>query len=223
MNKYEELMDKVEVTPEMRERVLYGIGENLARNQEKTVDIVDITQATGVNRGKRTGLYRKLLPLAACFALLLLAGIAVPRLLHPIPDYTGDETQVIPDITEWASAEELSEKVGFPVEDISTLKEQSEETIYLAQWDMAEIQYLVDGQTISYRKSQPAGEDNSGVYETYESERTETVNGQEYTLKGNGDTCSLILWEDEDYSYSIYFEEAVSVEQAEAIVIEEVG
>ena len=220
MSKYEELMEKVEVTPEMRERVLDGIGEKMVANQKKPANIVDITQNVDSNNRKKTRTYRKFLPLAACFALLLLAGVAIPRLLHKVPDYTGDETQVIPDITEWASAEELSEKVGFLVEDISTWKEQSEETTYLAEWGMAEIQYLVDGQTISYRKSQPAGEDNSGVYETYESERTETVDGYEYTIKGNGDTCSLILWEDEDYSYSIYFEEAVPVEQAEKIVVE---
>lgn len=220
MNKYEELMDKVEVTPEMRERVLDGIGEKMTVAQEKTANIVDITRIADLNCRKRAGIYRKLLPLAACFALLLLAGIAVPRLRHPMPDYTGDETQVVPDITEWTSAEELSEKVGFPVEDISSLKEEAEETTYLAEWGMAEIRYLVDGQTISYRKSQPAGEDNSGVYKTYEFERTGTVDGHEYTLKGNGDTCSLILWEDEDYSYSIYFEKAVSVEQAEKLEVE---
>lgn len=222
MNKYEELMEKVEVTPEMRERVLDGIGEKMSVDQKKTTNIVDITQTTDSIHRKKTGIYRKLLPLAACFALLLLAGIAVPRLLHPIPDYTGDETQTVTDITEWTSVEELSEKVGFPVEDIQSLKERAEEVTYLAECDIAEIQYRVDGQTISYRKSQPSGEDNSGVYETYESERTETANGQEYTLKGNGDTCSLILWTDEDYSYSIYFEEAVPTEQVEAIAAEAV-
>lgn len=220
MNKYEEVMDKVEVTPEMRERVLNGIDEKLSKNQEKAVNIVDITQTSKANRRKRTGIYRKLLPLAACFALLLLAGIAVPRLFYKAPDYTGDETQAVPDITEWGSAEELSEKVGFQVEDIFSLKEKAEDTTYLAEWGMAEIQYHIDGQTISYRKSQPSGEDNSGVYETYEFERIETANGHEYTLEGNGDTCSLILWTEKDYSYSLYFEEAVSTEQAEAILTE---
>ena len=220
MNKYEEVMDKVEVTPEMRERVLNGIGEKLSRNQEKAVNIVDITQTSKANRRKRAEIHRKLLSLAACFALLLLAGIAVPRLFYKAPDYTGDETQAVPDITEWASAEDLSEKVSFPVEDIFSLKEKAGDTTYLAEWGMAEIRYLVDGQTISYRKSQPAGEDISGVYETYESERTGIVDGHEYSLKGNGDTCSLILWTDDEYSYSIYFEEAVPTEQAEAILTE---
>ena len=220
MNKYEVMVDKVEVTPEMRQRVLNGIGEKLSKNQEKAVNIVDITRTKGANRRKRTGIYRKLLPLAACFALLLLAGVAVPRLFYKAPDCTGDETQAVPDITEWASAEELSEKVGFSVDDIFSLKEKAEDITYLAEWGMAEIQYHIDGQSISYRKSQPVGEDNSGVYETYEFERTETADGHEYTLKGGDDTCSLILWTDKDYSYSLYFEEAVPTEQAEAILTE---
>ena len=55
------------------------------------------------------------------------------------------------------SAEALSEKVGFPVKDIPSLKAQADETTYLAEWGMAEIQYLIDGHTISYRKSQPSG------------------------------------------------------------------
>lgn len=222
MHKYEELMEKVEVTPEMRERVLDGINKKLSVNQKKTEKTVDITRNINIRHRKRAEIYRKILPLAACFALLLLAGIAIPRLLHKAPDYTGDETQVAPDITEWTSAEALSEKVGFPVKDIPSLKAQADETTYLAEWGMAEIQYLIDGHTISYRKSQPSGEDNSGVYEAYELERTETINNQEYTLKGTGDTCSLILWTDADYSYSLYFEEAVATERAEAIVTEAV-
>lgn len=212
LNKYEELMEKVEVTPEIRKRIQKEINKSFAEDQERSADIVDITRKTGFHR-------RKLFPLAACFALLLLAGIALPRLLHPVPDYTGDETQVVPDIAEWSSAEELSEKVGFPVTEIPVLKEQAEEIQYLSLWDTAEIQYTIDGSTVSYRKSQ-GSEDNSGVCETYEQERTETVNEQQYTLKGSGTECSLILWTDGNYSYSIYFEEAASKEQAETIIKE---
>lgn len=212
LSKYEELMEKVEVTPEMRERVEKGIEKELAADSIMPTHIVDITRKKGFHSRKR-------LSLAACFALLLLAGIVLPRLLHPVPDYSGDETQVIPEIAGWSSTEELSEKMGFPVSDIAFLKEQAEETAYLSVWDIAEIQYTTDDHLVTYRKSL-GNEDNSGVYETYEQETTETVNGQQYILKGNGTECSLILWTDEEYSYSIYFEEAVPKEQAETIIKE---
>ena len=64
--KYGELMDKIELTPEMRERVLAGVERKLA----------------GGKAGRRS-LLRRGLPLVACLALVITAVLALPRVTTP--------------------------------------------------------------------------------------------------------------------------------------------
>ena len=59
------------------------------------------------------------LSVAACLVVLLAGVLALPRLF---PGHSSDSPDIlaVPDIAEAASAAELSDLVGFPVEDIGT-------------------------------------------------------------------------------------------------------
>lgn len=184
---YDEIMGRLEVTPEMRRRVLEHIArEDIAPAPAKAVSLSAL---------------RRRLSVAACFVLLLAGAAALPRLL----DRTGMEPPVltVPDIVEAASLQELSGLVGFEVTESFSLPFQAEKTAYRAYWsEMAEIEYSGGGCTATYRQSQGTDE-NSGDYNVYGDIRTITVDGTAVTLKGDGGTYVLALWTDGTYTGSL--------------------
>ena len=120
---YDAVMEHLQVTPDMRRRVLEHIRQ------------ADLSRRAASPSG-----YRRALAAAACLALLA-AGAAVLPLLS---SETEPEPPVlsVPDIAPYASASDLAQAVGFPVEELSALPFQPEQTTYLSYWgEMAQIQY----------------------------------------------------------------------------------
>ena len=186
--KYDEIMEKVEVSGEMKTRILSRLsGIEPAQNPRPKI----------VNFSAR----RRYLT-AACLAVLLLGSIALPQLWNsgqPAPDYVIS----VPHIAGAASAEELSEMVGFAVTDLPNLPFEIDQAIYTAYGDqLAEITYQGDGQTATFRKSM-GREDNSGDYTIYSATVVLQLNGMTVTLKGGGETYTLAVWSDGEYAYSL--------------------
>lgn len=184
---YDELMEKIEVTPEMRQRVLEHIAQE------------DITPVSSkVARFPAIGKY---ISIAACFALLLAGTAVLPRLL----DRGGPEPPVLtaPNIVEAGSVEELSELVGFEVTTEFSLPFEVEKTAYRSYWnEMAEIEYSGGECSATYRQSQ-GSEDNSGDYNLYKDTTGITVKGRNVTLKGNDGIYVLAVWTNGAYSCSM--------------------
>ena len=105
------------------------------------------------------------LSVAACLVVLLAGVLALPRLF---PGHSSDSPDIlaVPDIAEAASAAELSDLVGFPVEDIGTaLSFEVQEAAYIAYWKEL-ITYTGATQTVTCRKA-VGTEPPSGMYEDY--------------------------------------------------------
>ena len=103
------------------------------------------------------------LSVAACLVVLLAGVLALPRLF---PGHSSDSPDIlaVPDIAEAASAAELSDLVGFPVEDIGTaLSFEVQEAAYIAYWKEL-ITYTGATQTVTCRKA-VGTEPPSGMYE----------------------------------------------------------
>lgn len=101
------------------------------------------------------------LSVAACLVVLLADILA-------LPGHSSDSHDIlaVPDIAEAASAAELSDLVGFPVEDISTaLSFEVQEAAYIAYWKEL-ITYTGATQTVTCRKA-VGTEPSSGMYEDY--------------------------------------------------------
>lgn len=176
--KYKEIMDKIEVTPEMRQRVLQNVEAAHARK-------------------KKRALVRQIVSLAACVAIILCCWYAWQ------PRQQEQGMQAVPQIENVASISELSQKTGVPIAELTNLPFAVTETAYVSYWEeLAEIQYVGEANTLYYRKS-PGTEDNSGDYNTYGKEEALSVSGCTITLKGNDDGCSLATWTDGTYAYSI--------------------
>lgn len=194
---YNEIMDRIEVTEEMRQRVLSRIAQE------------DIEPAHP--RVLRFPAWKKYLSAAACLILVLTGAAALPRLIQLLPPREGD-VQVISPIQEASSLVELSGLVGFGVRP-AALPFTPEETVYCAYWnELAQVQYSGQGQTATYRQS--AGEsDNSGDYTTYHHVAELTTGGLSVTLKGEADAYVLAVWMDGGFSYSLRLSQGLTEAQ----------
>ena len=188
MRRYDEIMEKIKVTSEMRQRVL----ERIARE--------DITPV--LSKAARLSVIRKYFAVAACFVLLLAGVTTVPRLLRNIE--TGSPVQqAIPNIAEAESVEDLSQLVGFEVTENFSLPFEVKETAYYSYWgEMAEIEYSGGESSATYRQSRGRN-DNSGDYNVYNDIAEITIKNGNVTLKGNDGMYVLAIWMDGTYSYSL--------------------
>lgn len=194
---YDEIMDRIEVTEEMRRRVL----DRIARE--------DIEPARP--RVLRFPAWKKYLSAAACLILILTGAAALPRLIPLLPPREGD-VQVISPIQEASSLAELSRLVGFAVRP-AELPFAPEEISYCAYWnELAQIQYSGQGQTATYRQSTGAS-DNSGDYTTYRDVAQLTVGGLSATLKGEAGAYVLAVWTDGGFSFSLHLSQGLTEAQ----------
>lgn len=191
--KYNEAMEHIEVTPEMRSRILDNI-ENIDFAEKKRTKIVRFPNI------------KRFATLAACLAVMLVGALTLPNLLD-----ISNEPPVIEnnDIVEVSSVEELSKTVGFEVSEPGNLPFEPESVVYTAYWaEMAEIIYTNDEQTVAFRKG-IGSDDVSGDYNSYELTNEISVNDINATLKGNGETYTLAIWTDGEFAYSLSLSEGV--------------
>ena len=191
--KYNEAMEHIEVTPEMRSRILDNI-ENMDFAEKKRAEIVRFPNI------------KRYATLAACLAVMLVGALTLPNLLD-----VSNEPPVVEnnDIVEVSSVEELSETVGFEVVELGNLPFEPESVVYTAYWaEVAEIVYTSGEQTAVFRKG-IGSDDVSGDYNSYELTSEISVNDINITLKGNGETFTLAIWTDGEFAYSISLSEGI--------------
>lgn len=183
---YDEILERIEVTPEMRRRALQRIAaEDIVPAKLKVLRFPKL---------------KKYLPAAACLVLVIAGAVTLPRLIQL---QTPGNVQVIPQIEEAASPDGLSRLVGFEVNVGFVLPFAPEETTYCSYWnELAQIQYSGAGQTATYRQSAGTA-DNSGDYTAYGDVAEITANGLSVTLKGDKGVYLLAVWTDGTFSYSL--------------------
>lgn len=205
MSKYEELMDKITVTPEMQERILKNIRE---QNPEKK-KIVSFQRI------------RKYASIAACLAVLI-AGVTSMTLWNQHENGDQREEQnpgmemTYGGVTEQENRESLEQAVGFPVQELSELPFEVTGTSYVSYWDqIAEITYSGTDGTIVFRKAvrEKEAEDISGDFNEYEHEEQVIADETEITCRGNGEKEYVAVWQDGTYSYAILAEDGIAREE----------
>lgn len=215
---YHEIMERVEVTEEMRTRILGKIKSNENSSSSKNSPL----SKPGLEKFwlLRT---RRALPAAACFLLFILSAIFLPQLMAPKQSGPSDELlgAVGSGITECASAAELSQKLGFPVSDLHGLPFEPETVSYDAySYGMAQITYeAASEESLTFRKSQENG-DNSGDYSLYDVTLQIDINGSTVTLKGDGTRYFLAVWQADGYSYSLSSHKGMTEEMFLEIISE---
>lgn len=210
MSKYNEIMDKIEVTEDMRQRVLKNV-------EEECSNADNVIQFPSRNKKK----YASLVGVAAVAAVCIIAGKGIIGNTPTVPDNPEGDVMIQGPV-EAGSAQELSNNVGFEISDIKALADKADEIYYSSIGDIAEIMYSTADNTISYRKA-PGSDDISGDYNTYVTIVEKEIDGINMTIKGNEDENDVnkffnAIWTKDGYSYSLSFENGVDVTEIEEII-----
>ena len=172
-------MDRIELTPEMRERVLANVEHELQGRS-----------------ARRPFALRRVLVLAACLALVIAAAVALPPLAYP-------DVESRPGIEAVRDVSELSDAVGFEVREPAGLPFEVETAEYVDYSGLAQITCSGEGESAVYRKAE--GTDSvSGDYSQYEAVAHLAVSGVTVTVKGGAeDEYTLAEWTKDGFSYSL--------------------
>lgn len=203
---YNEIMETIHMSEESHERILANVKKQCAG--EKKIKIIFVPKVA-----------RNLMTAAAVVVCI----IAVPVIYHlqntsvnqedNVTLGTDTSVQVENGIVECTSAEELSEKVGFPVYDLKkeTLPFKTDAVEYYSYWDyLAEIEYIGGSGDYAVYRKQAGSEDPSGDYNEYSVENMISLKDIKIMLKGDGELYNLAVWTYEDYSYSMYLSAGIS-------------
>lgn len=129
---YDEIMDRIVVNDDMRRRVLQNVEKEPANNVELQED--SAVWEGEEKRLRRMRRYRisRYLSGAACLALLITGVALIPQINRGQQEPTSGQEMVgvVNGMETVASAEELSQKVGFPVSDLKDLPFTVEHTEY---------------------------------------------------------------------------------------------
>lgn len=86
---------------------------------------------------------------------------------------------------------------------------------------MIEVSYQTSDGVELYAVRKAEGEDDiSGDYEEYASVAAQTIGGRAVTLKGDGETVSVAVWQQEGYSYALCAENSPMTREEAAALIE---
>lgn len=200
---YGDIMDKVEINAEMRERILI----NIKSDNYKTKKMSKLKSIYSI---------KDYLIIAACFMFLVGISISLPMSVDEQSsenvNATKQMTQIPNNIITFSSSEELSQSLGFEINDFDVPFEILS-TEYISYFDeLGQITYVGENQSLTYRKS--LGDyDNSGDYTEYNDIFKITINNNDIIIKGNDSNYVLALWSNGEYSYSIRLLNPVTKEQ----------
>lgn len=190
MAKYNEIMSRVSVTPEMRERVL----SNVAAHRQ-------LKQKSSTGNVKNIRGWMRWVPAVAAACFLLVIGLQIYHINQPGTEPIDVATD---SIVEYSSLDELEAAMGFEMPVIEELPFEVTETVYTNSFGIARIDYYgAAGENITLSKAKDDGTDISGDYNEYSSVSNETIGGISVTMKGNEETVSLATWTEDIYSYAV--------------------
>lgn len=200
MNRYNKVMEKVKVTPQMRERIVKNI-------QETEFDISPRKSFSFQD-------YKGYFSIAACLVVCMLGIMLVPNKLKVEQD---PPLLTAPNIVEYTSRAELSSAVGFDVKEVREVPFEIEHVEYVAFDQMAQITYVGKSDSLSFRMAE-SRDDISGDYNVYEDVKVYTLDDRNITIKGNDSLYYLAVWEDDKFSYALQLENAISEEELMDII-----
>lgn len=200
---YKKIMEKIEVTEEMRSRILENVQNRvISEEAERSDKIVPAFK------------WKKLSCYAACILLLLVCAVTLPRIGNQGPG----NMVVAPSVTDCSSLNELSHAAGFAVQEITALPFEAESISY-TWFDDAIAEIVYEGKENGLTLRQSKGEaDNSGDYNEYEQIDSFAIDGSSVTIKGSNEAYVLAIWQKDGFSYSITLENGISIKEMQNVV-----
>jgi hypothetical protein len=201
-NKYERAIEHIEVTAEMHDKIMKNLGEIDSVKRQSKAPFFKI--------------YRKFIPIAACFALILVGTFLV---YNNLTNTDNPPVATNNSIADCSSLGELSDAVGFKVREVNTFPFIVQQTTYALFWGKtAQISYIGGDNALVFRMS-AGSEDNSGNYNDYGEVKNNSAGDYTVTIKGDNGQYYLAVWEYGGYSYSINIPNGVSEDEILKIVL----
>lgn len=200
-DKYNRVMDKIQVTDEMQNRILQNIEHENSKEKSRMIHFERIAKI--------------LVPAAACIALVFgLFHIWSPS--NDIPP----TIQTANPISQVSSIQELSNLLGFDVLEIEDTPFSVCEVIYTSyNAQLAEIKYIGENSFCMFRQAK-GSEDISGDYTNYIYETQSIIGEKNVFLRGeSSDSLISAIWTDDEYSYSLEFSDGMSLDIVEQTIL----
>lgn len=167
---YKEAMNHIAVTEEMKLRILRNIK---SANLEK-------------KKGTLFCFTKRYMTIAACLALLIVGTVSLTTFQTPVqPENPSGNSNVILNVKKASSADELSQLVGFEIEDLQYVPFEVTEIQYASyEGKLAEIKYIGESQNLVLRKID-GNTDPSSDFTAYSDTATLNRNDVSMSQKGN--------------------------------------
>lgn len=189
--KYNEIMSRVYVTPEMRERVLSEIAEHRQSKDNVKISYYEYKRII------------RWIPAVAVACLAVTVGLYFNQINAPV----GTEDAVMvggSGIKEYSGIAELEAAVGFDMPEIEDVPFDVSQITYSDFSGVAELAYISEsGEKLSVLKAIDNGTDISGDYNEYSVEKKIEINGITVIVKGNNGLLNLAMWTDNGYAYAL--------------------
>ena len=200
MNRYDKVMNKIVITPQMQQRIMKSIQEADFESSPKKVYFLRN--------------YKKYFSIAACVFACIVGILLVPNRIKLEQEPLQ---QTIPDIVEYTSRSELSSAVAFEVMEVQNIPFDVAEIRYTSYWkELAEVVYSGSENTLTFRM-RVGNEEISGNYNAYEEVKSYSIDSWPVTIKGNNGLYNLATWSDGEFSYAL--ELAASISEADFLGI----
>ncbi len=124
-------------------------------------------------------------------------------------DPETDQTQIPNPFVACDTMEDAEKVAGFAFNAPESFEGYSEKRISAVDSYMVQVVYTNGGEDELCLRKAVGSDDISGDYNSYDVNDSVAVEGQEVTIKGNGDTFNLATWVSGDYAYSIRSSQAI--------------
>ena len=204
--KYNEAMNKIELSAEARARILGNL-----RN----------TEADAPKRGKVVQFpqWKRWAALAACAAVVLLAAVALNPRGNIDPVGQQGSVQIANPLVDYATLADAAKAAGFELTAPETVEGYSgDKTIQVVDGSMIQIIYSDNSENRLFVRKQAGDADISGDYNDYAEIKAVTVNGCDVTLRGSDGKVSTAIWTSGGYSYAVSADVPMTADAMTALI-----
>ncbi|SDF55432.1 hypothetical protein SAMN04488542_112134 [Fontibacillus panacisegetis] len=192
-NKYHEIMSRVQVTPQMHDRIMRKI--------------MDMDFDEKQDKWKFLNFDKRNLYVAACFVFLF---AIVFTMINKLDLDTESPQLATHDVREHLSVKELSSNVGYRVKEVENIPFKVDKTTYFSYWgNMAETIYSGENKVVVFRMTK-GDEDVSGNYNVFNDVKNVHAGSYNVTIKGNNGLYNLATWQFNRFSYSLEIDHAIT-------------
>ena len=242
MSKYNEVMEKVKVSKDMRDRILSGVEKELEQDAKS---IAPVTETTDKKRFSKIVELRRYAGIAAAFVILFVGAAAVLKIrsldmttssemmveeasmvnqnTHKAvtsgsTSATMDENAASIERKEFSSLLKLNAEAGVTFKEIQYLDSfSSSKDYYLYDGKIGVINYDVEGNTVTVRQmSTEFGESIPDKYIESLIERQNskaiTAGGKSVTISGKDDLYTVAEWSDDELVFQLESTDALTLQ-----------